>query len=81
VVTREDNGEEPEMPEDKKKGSSKTIIAIAGCCGGLAFVTILVLAILAKESLDTVGPWVLGSMTVLGIGLGMAASKKEHGGS
>jgi len=52
-------------------------VKIASVVGGIIFVTVLMLAILAKEQLSIVG-WIVIPLAIMGLGLARFASKDKE---
>jgi len=61
-----------------EKGCCETsdLVKIAGTIGGLLFVIVVLFLVLAKEMMVTVLPTIVWGFVVLGIVLGVLASKK-----
>jgi hypothetical protein len=57
--------------------SEHPAVKIASVVGGIIFVTVLMLAILAKEQLAIVG-WIVIPLAIMGIALAGFASKKKE---
>ena len=51
-------------------------VKIAAIVGGIVFVTVLMLAILAKEHLSIVG-WIAVPLAIMGVALALIASKSK----
>lgn len=49
---------------------NNAMVAIAAVCGVVSFALLALLVFFAKEQLRDLGPWVLGSMALMGLGLG-----------
>lgn len=60
-----------------EKKTEHPAVKIAGVVGGIIFVTVLMLAILAKEHLSIVG-WIVIPLVIMGIALAGIASRKEE---
>jgi len=63
----------------KKEGSEQSdLVKIAGAIGGMLLVIIIMFMVLAKEMMVTVLPTIVWGFVVLGVVLGIFASRKER---
>jgi hypothetical protein len=51
-------------------------VKIASVVGGIVFVTVMMMIVLAKEHLGVVG-WIVVPLALMGVGLGWVASNKN----
>lgn len=58
---------------ENNKMENGTIIGLAAIIGGVCLSSIVLVAVLARDSMNIV-PWIVGSLSLLGIALGYFAS-------